>query len=39
MSGDSMSGPEPNNRRTALILAAVALGFFVAILLKYWLAK
>ena len=27
------------NRKTGLILAAVALGFFVAIVLKYWLAK
>jgi hypothetical protein len=39
MRGDSMSGPNPNNKRTALILAAVALGFFVAIVLRYWLAK
>jgi len=39
MRSDGMSGPNPNNKRTALILAAVALGFFVAIVLKYWLAK
>ena len=39
MRGDSMSGPNPNNKRTALILAVVALGFFVAIVLKYWLGK
>ena len=39
MRGDSMSGPNPNNKTPALILAAVALGFFVAIVLKYWLAK
>ncbi len=39
MRGDSMSSPKPNNNRTALILAAVALGFFIAIVLKYWLAK
>ena len=39
MRGDSMSGPNPNNKRTALILAVVALGFFVAIMVKYWLAK
>lgn len=28
-----------SNKKTALILAAVALGFFFAIMLKYWLAK
>jgi hypothetical protein len=39
MHGDSMSGGDPRNRRTGLILAAVALGFFVAIVLKYWLMK
>ena len=39
MAGDSMSRGNPNNTRTALILAAVALAFFVAIMLKYWLAK
>jgi len=27
------------NTRTALILAAVALAFFVGILLRYWLTK
>jgi hypothetical protein len=27
------------NRRTALALAAVALAFFVAVMLRYWLAK
>ncbi|MCR4333035.1 MAG: cytochrome oxidase small assembly protein [Sulfuricaulis sp.] len=27
------------NKKTALILATVALGFFFAIMLKYWLAK
>jgi len=31
---------EPSGkRRTALALAAVALAFFLAIVLKYWLAK
>jgi hypothetical protein len=39
MQGDSMSGANPNNKRTALALAAVALAFFVAITLKYWLSK
>ena len=28
-----------SNKKTALILAAVALGFFAAIMLKYWLGK
>jgi hypothetical protein len=28
-----------SNKRTALALAAVALAFFVAIVLKYWLSK
>jgi hypothetical protein len=39
MVGTSMATGKPNNTRTALILAALALGFFVAIMLKYWLAK
>ena len=39
MRAEGMSSPSPNNKRTALILAAVALGFFIAIVLKYWLAK
>lgn len=39
MRGYGMSGPNQNNKRTALILAVIALGFFVAIVLKYWLAK
>jgi hypothetical protein len=39
MSGTNMSRENPGNTRTALILAAVALAFFVAIMLKYWLAK
>ena len=32
-----MSGEHPNNRKTGLLLAAVALAFFAAIVLKYWL--
>jgi len=39
MSGTSMKRQQPHNKRTALVLAAVALGFFLAIMLKYWLAK
>lgn len=34
-----MGGGNTSNRRTALALAAVALAFFLAIVLKYWLAK
>ncbi len=34
-----MSGGNTGNRRTALVLAAVALAFFAAIMLKYWLSK
>jgi hypothetical protein len=37
MSGTSMN--REHNKRTALVLAAVALAFFLAIMLKYWLAK
>lgn len=29
----------PGNRGTALVLAAVALAFFAAIMLKYWLSE
>jgi hypothetical protein len=39
MSGNSMNRQNPSNKRTALVLAAVALAFFVAIVLKYWLSK
>ena len=39
MHGTSMGGGNTGNRRTALALAAVALAFFLAIMLKYWLAK
>ena len=34
-----MGGGNSGNRRTALALAAVALAYFLAIMLKYWLAK
>jgi len=37
--GIGMTRANPSNKRTGLILAAVALGFFVAIVLKYWLGK
>lgn len=39
MQGASMNRGNAGNRKTGLILAAVALGFFFAIVLKYWLAK
>jgi len=39
MVGDSMSGGNPKNTRTALILTGLALVFFVAAVLKYWLWK
>ena len=39
MSGNSMRRESPDNTRTALVLAAIALAFFVAILLRYWLSK
>lgn len=39
MSGTSMHREQPHNRRTALALAAVALAFFLAIVLKYWMAE
>jgi len=34
-----MGGGNAGNRKTALALAAVALAFFLAIVLKYWLAR
>ena len=34
-----MNREQPRNRRTALVLAAVALAFFVAIVFKYWLPE
>lgn len=39
MAGASMDREQPHNRRTALVLAAVALAFFLAIVLKYWMAE
>lgn len=39
MSANSMSRGNPGNKRTALVLAAVALAFFLAIVLRYWLSK
>jgi CHASE3 domain sensor protein len=39
MSGNNMSREHPSNKKTVLVLAAVALAFFVAIVLKYWLSK
>ena len=39
MYGTSMDTDKPSNTRTALVLAAVALAFFLAIMLKYWLSK
>lgn len=39
MSGASMNREHPQNRRTALVLAVVALAFFLAVVLKYWMAE
>lgn len=39
MQGADMGGRNTGNRRTALTLAAVALAFFLAIMLKYWLSR
>ena len=39
MRGTSIVAGKPGNARTALILAALALAFFVGIMLKYWLLK
>jgi hypothetical protein len=39
MSRNGMSREDPRNKRTALVLTAVALAFFVAIMLKYWLSQ
>ena len=39
MQGTTVGGGNSGNKRTALVLAAVALAFFLAIMLKYWLAK
>ena len=34
-----MDPGKPSNARTALILASIALAFFLGIMLKYWLLK
>jgi len=39
MAGNSMGRDIPRNKRTALILVSVALAFFLAIVLRYWLSK
>jgi hypothetical protein len=39
MAVNRMHRENPGIKRTALILAAVALAFFLAIVLKYWLSK
>jgi hypothetical protein len=39
MHGAGMDTGKSGNVRTALILASVALAFFVGIMLKYWLIR
>jgi hypothetical protein len=39
MSGNRMGCERQDNNRTALVLAGVALAFFLAIVFNYWLAK
>ncbi len=39
MFGTSTDTGKLSNTRTALILASIALAFFVVILLRYWLLK
>jgi len=39
MQANGMRRGDASNKRTGLILAAVALAFFFAIMLRYWLAK
>jgi len=39
MAGMGMASGKAGNARTGLILASIALAFFLGILLKYWLAK
>jgi hypothetical protein len=39
MRGADMGTGKPGNARTALVLASIALAFFVGIMLKYWLIK
>ena len=39
MAGDGAGRGNAGKKRTALILGAIALAFFAAIMLKYWLAE
>lgn len=39
MAGIGMNREDPRNKRTALVLAVVALAFFLAIVLRYWWSK
>ena len=39
MQGTSIDTCKVSNARTALVLASIALAFFVGIMLKYWLLK
>ena len=39
MQGAGMDTGKHGNARTALILASIALAFFIGIMLKYWLIK
>ncbi len=39
MQGVGMGGSKTRNLRTGLVLASVALAFFIGIMLKYWLAQ
>ena len=38
-SGSDAQAPVSRNARTGLILASVALAFFLAIIAKYWLLR
>jgi len=38
MQGTGVGDAKTGNRRTALALAAIALAFFLAVVLRYWLA-
>jgi len=39
MQGTGVGDEKIGNRRTALALAAIALAFFLAVVLRYWLAQ
>jgi len=39
MQGARMDTGKPGNARTGLVLASIALAFFIGIMLKYWLIK